>query len=153
MPLSRSIDILLATAVSLVLVFLVLIKGDPLYLGAWYYFVVPLVILGSCFALRVPPLFLFGASLAIAITLLAVMSVNWRAARPEGLLGLGHLFSMPGAFAGALFTAVFIKRIDKIHLASAFGFGFVSLLAGYFINQLVVCNTVMWCGPLSLPIK
>lgn len=31
--------------------------------------------------------------------------------------------------------------------------GLSSLLIGYFINQVIICNTVMWCGPLSLPIK
>ncbi len=153
MPISRLIDVSLAALVVLALVFLVLIKGDPLYLGVWYYLAVPVIIVGTCAAFRVAPLFLLGSSFAIAITFLSIMSVNWRAARPEGLLGLGHLFSLPGAFVGVLIAMAIVKRKATITVFAAFLFGFVGLLAGYFINQLVVCNTVMWCGPLSLPIK
>ena len=99
------------------------------------------------------PLFLFDAASATAISMLAVMSVNWNATRPEGLLGLGHLFSLPGAFIGVLVTAIVAKKKVATHPFVLFLFGFGGLLVGYFLNQLVVCNTVMWCGPLSLPLK
>ena len=81
------------------------------------------------------------------------MSINWNATRPEGLLGLGHLFSLPGAFIGVLVTAIVARKKAATHPFVLFLFGFVGLLVGYFLNQLVVCNTVMWCGPLSLPLK
>ncbi|MGA4321772.1 hypothetical protein [Ectopseudomonas hydrolytica] len=153
MHISRSNDILLAAIVSLAVVWLALINGDALYLGIWYYFAVPIVILGACAALNPAPLFLTGTSLGIAISLLCVMSVNWGASRPEGLLGLGHLFSLPGAIISAILTASLVKRKFGNRPLMALSLGLSGLLIGYFINQIIVCNSVMWCGPLSLSAK
>lgn len=81
------------------------------------------------------------------------MVVNWRASRPEGLLALGHLFSLPGAVVGALIAAVLLRRHASTGPAFALIIGFAGVVVGFFINQLLVCNTVMWCGPLSHPLK
>jgi len=150
---SRSNDIFLAAFISLAVIFLTLIKGDALYLGIWYYFTVPAVILSLCAAIRPAPFFLTGASLGIAITLLCVMSVNWSSSHPEGLLGLGHVSSLPGAIIGVLLAAVTAKRKNITLPYTSLSMGLGGLLIGYLINQTVVCNTVMWCGPLSMPIK
>jgi hypothetical protein len=150
MQASRAVDAKLAIAASLPLPIVVLLNGDPLYLGLWYYLVLPAGILGLCAAFRVKPLFLLGTAFAIAVTLLAVMSVNWLATRPEGLLGLGHIFSLPGAVIGSAASALLTRRNASFQPASTLLLAFFGLLCGYFINQLVVCNTVMWCGPLSL---
>ena len=153
MTFTRILDTTLAIATALALVGLIILKSDALYVGLWYYIAVPVVILGACTALRPAPLFLFGAASATAISMLAVMSINWNATRPEGLLGLGHLFSLPGAFIGVLVTAIVARKKAATHPFVLFLFGFGGLLVGYILNQLVVCNTVMWCGPLSLPLK
>jgi hypothetical protein len=150
---TRTLDASLAIAVALAMLVLVIIKGDALYLGLWYYIAVPVVVLGTCAAFRPAPLFLFGAAFAIAISMLALMSVNWRAASPEGLLGLGHIFSLPGAFVVVLGTAFVARKKQMVRPFAAFLLGLGGCGGGYFINQLVVCNTVMWCGSLSLPIK
>lgn len=153
MPVSRSDDMFLAVFISLLVIFLSWIKGDALYLGIWYYITVPAVILSLCAVIRPAPLFLTGASLGIAITLLCVMSVNWSSSRPEGLLGLGHVFSLPGAIVGVLLAAVAAKKnhVRLYYISLLMGLG--GLLVGYLINQVVVCNTVMWCGLLSIPVK
>lgn len=153
MQILRVNDIFLAVVLSLAVVWLAFVKGDALYLGIWYYFAVPIVILGACAALRPTPLFLTGTSFGIAITLLCVMSINWGASRPEGLLGLGHVFSLPGAIIGAVLAASLAKRKFENKPFTALLLGLSSLLIGYFMNQVVICNTVMWCGPLSLSIK
>jgi hypothetical protein len=150
---SRSNDILLATFISLGVTFLALIKGDALYLGIWYYLAVPAIILSLCATLRPAPLFLTGASLGIAITLLCVMSVNWKSSNPEGLLGLGHVSSLPGAIIGVIIAALIAKKKIIEFPYTSFSMGLGGLLVGYLINQTIVCNTVMWCGPLSIPIK
>ena len=150
---SRSNDIFLAALISLLVIFITITKGDALYLGVWYYLTVPAIILTLCAAIRPAPLFLTGASLGIAITMLCVMSVNWNSSHPEGLLGLGHVSSLPGAIVGVLLAAVTAKK-KSINLPyTSFSMGLCGLLVGYFINQTIVCNTVMWCGPLSMPIK
>ena len=150
---SRSNDIFLSALISLAVIFVTLIKGDALYLGTWYYFAVPAIILSLCAAIRPAPLFLTGASLGIAITLLCVMSVNWSSSQPEGLLGLGHVSSLPGAIIGVLLAAVKAKKKHITLPYTSLSIGLGGLLIGYLINQIVVCNTVMWCGPLSMPIK
>jgi hypothetical protein len=148
---SRTLDATLAATVALCLSVVALFVGDPLYVGFWYYLVVPAVALGLAAAFRAKPLFLFGTSLAVTITLIAYMSINWRATRPEGLLALGHLCSLPGAGVGIVLGALSAKRVQRpivVLLLSLLG-----LLSGFFINQLIVCNTVMWCGPLSMDIR
>lgn len=153
MTFTRTLDASLAIAIALAMAILIIIKGDALYLGLWYYIVVPVVVLGVCAAFRPAPLFLFGAAFAIATSMLALMSVNWLAARPEGLLGLGHILSLPGAFVVVLGTAFVARKKQITRPFAAFLLGLGGYGGGYFINQLVVCNTLMWCGPLSLPIK
>ena len=150
---SRANDTFIATFISLIVIFISLTKGDALYLGTWYYFTVPAIILSLCAIIKPAPLFLTGASLGIAITILCVMSVNWNASRPEGLLGLGHIFSLPGAIIGVLLAAKKARGqfIQLPYTSLSMGLG--GILIGYLINQTIICNTVMWCGPLSLTIK
>lgn len=149
----RKLDAALSIAIALTMLIVVLFKGDALYLGLWYYLTVPIVVLGICAAFQIAPFFLFGTSIAIAISMLALMSVNWRATSPDGLLGLGHLFSLPGAFVGALAVAFFARKLAVANPFFTFLLGVAGFGVGYFVNQLLVCNTVMWCGLLSLPIK
>jgi hypothetical protein len=153
MTATRTLDATLATAVALATLILVLAKDDALYLGLWYYVAVPIGVLGICAAFQLAPFFLFGTSFAVASSMLAVMSVNWTASRPEGLLGLGHLFSLPGAFVGAIAAAFITRKRQVANPFLAFLLGVAGFGTGYFLNQLLICNTVMWCGPLSLPIR
>ena len=146
---SRKFDIGLAAAIATVVPIVVLRVGDPLYIGIWYYLLVPAATVSLGAILRAKPPFISGASFAVAITFLAYMSVNWRAARPEGLLALGHLFSLPGAGIGLMFGAFLSTRSWSSVSALLLGIG--GLLGGFLINQVVVCNTIMWCGPMSWP--
>ena len=153
MAISRTMDALLAALCAAAVLALVSIKGDALYVGLWYYLLVPLVILGLSARLKPQPLFLLGASIALSITFVFYLRINWQASRPEGLLGLGHLFSLPGALIGSLIVARAMKYSSSVSCLSSGFMGFGSLGLGYFANQLLVCNTVFWCGPLSLPLK
>ena len=78
------------------------------------------------------------------------MSVNWLGTRPEGLLGLGHLSSLNGALLVVLGAAFAARRKEISSPLTCFLLGFGGLGVGYFVNQLVVCNTLMWSGHLSL---
>ena len=147
---SSALDAIYAAIIGLLVVIIVLVKGDALYMGLWYYFLVPVVIVGIGAALRAKPMFIFGTSLAIAITLISYMSINWCASRPDGLLGLGHLFSLPGAVVGVIIAAILLKRRTTTSLFVAFLFGLIGLLSGFFVNHLIICNTVLYCGQLSL---
>jgi hypothetical protein len=109
---------------------------------------IPAFIVGTGLLMKAPPPYLTGASLTVAAAYLVYMMVNYTATQPEGLLGLGHLFSVPGGAIGHLLGIVLARRravAVPILTLGALGWGL-----GFFLNQLVVCNTVMYCGPLSL---
>lgn len=138
-------DLLSATAVSAVPLAVVLSVGDAMFLGLAYYIIVPALLLAACHALRAAPYFRTGAAVALALSYVPFMAYNLQAARPEGLLGLGHVFSMPGLFALALFGAWRSAR-DPAGAALALTVGFLITLAGFALNLVVVCNTMLYCG-------
>lgn len=146
---SYSLDLKLAASVVAAVLVLVLFKGDALYLTIGYYVLVPLAFLWPCAAVRVKPPFLLGVSLALSISLIAYSAINWRAARPEGLLVLGHLFSLPGSAFGVAVAIIFLLRSTSSSLLVAFAFGFTGTAVGFLVNQLLVCNSLMWCGRWS----
>jgi uncharacterized membrane protein YGL010W len=150
MTIFRKVDAAILLSVSLMPAVVQLLFGDPLYVGVWYYLVVPTAAIAIGVMARAKPLFLLGTSLAVSVTLLIYVAVSLSLARPEGLLALGHLFSLPGAAAGTLIGAFLARRLSTP--ISVLALGFAGTLVGFFLNQLVVCNTVMWCGALSLPI-
>ena len=139
------LDMTLAIAVTLALPVAPLLAGDSLYVGIWYYLAVPAAALGLGLILRSPPFFLTGSVIASALTLTIYILLNRQQA--EGLLVLGHLFSLPGAAAGLLLAGLVSKA--KRSLPLSFCLGLFGLLIGFLLNQLVICNWVMWCGPLS----
>lgn len=149
MPSTHFFDIALSVLVVLGLGALVAVKGDALYVGAWYYTVIPFVIIGLCALLKPKPFFLLGASLGLAATYVVYLAINWRSEDPEGLLALGHLFSLPGALIAVLAVASRSRHRNSVTPIMGFAYGAGGLITGFCINQLVVCNTLMWCGPFS----
>jgi len=150
MKISRNTDAAVALLVAFMVGVAQLLYGDQLYMGAWYYFVVPAAAIAIGVMARAKPLFLLGTSLAVSVTLLIYASINLTLARPEGLLALGHLFSLPGAAAGTLIGAFLSRRLRRP--ISVLALGFTGTLVGFFLNQLVVCNTLMWCGAISIAV-
>lgn len=127
-----------------------MIAGDSLYVGIWYYFAVFFTTICIASFFKPIPYFQTGAAIGIAITFLAYLYINWSSSRPEGLLGLGHLFSLPGAAFGLIISAISLKRTPTKTFRIGFLFGLLGVLIGFSINQLLVCNTLMWCGSLSI---
>jgi hypothetical protein len=136
MELSNRQDATIATAISLVAPLIVLTVGDPLYIGLWYYLVIPAFVIGLGVLLDAPPPYVAGASLAAAVSLLGYMSINMFAARPEGLLGLGHLFSLPGAVIGYFVAMRFAKRSSR--LPAILALGFLGWAVGFVINHFLL---------------
>lgn len=151
MEITRRQDFAFAVAAALPLPAIAWLAGDPLFIGPWYYLAVSAGAIGLAAMLRGRPPFLSGVSCAATITLLAYMAINWHAARPEGLLGLGHLASLPGAGMGIVVGAI-LARWHRGGVA-IFLCGLLGLLGGFLLNQLAVCNTLIWCGPLSWPMR
>lgn len=144
---SRMHDAGVAIAISLLLPAFVLLRGDPLYFGLWYYLAVPAGVLIIAALARARPRFMTGAALATALTFVPWMAVNLGNVRQEGLIGLGHLSSLPGIAVGALVTALFARRAG-LRPATGFLLGSVGVLLGDAINTAVTCNTMIECGGL-----
>ena len=126
---------------------LVLIVGDIMYIGIWYYLAIPIAAFIVTAFFKPSSFFLTGIGLAIFITYIPYYWRNLTATNLEGLLGLGHLSSLPGLFIGIIFSAVYLKSKNKSVYFTA-GFGFSVSLMGYAINQLIICNSLMYCGSL-----
>lgn len=142
-------NLYLSILISMTVPILVLGIGDGMYVGLWYYFAVPLVILGVSAAFKLTSSFYTGVSTAIAISFIIYLNINWTAERPDGLLGLGHIFSLPGAFLLVMITAYLLKRKNNRLPAQNLILGFFSFALGFFLNQIVLCNSLMYCAVLS----
>ena len=150
MTMTSRLDLKLFVATAFSVLLIVSVFGDALYVGTWYYIVVPAVAALLFWPFKPPPLYRLGISFGLLITFVTYLCINYFSARPEGLLGLGHLFSLPGAAVGIVISAYLANRSPRLTLQGAFIMGLAGILSGFFINQLIVCNTVMWCGVLSV---
>ena len=142
-------DLVLSLLVIALVLSVVITFGDALYAGLWYYLLVLTVGLIAVTFFKPPALYHFGVTIGLALTLLFYLSVNYTADKPEGLLGLGHLYSLPGALMGSMIIAY---RLKEATLWKGFVCGFVAILVGFVISQLLVCNALMWCGPFSISV-
>ena len=137
--------------ISLTSITIVLLYGDALYFGIWYYIAIPLVAFLLTLPLKPNKYFLTGISLAIQLTIITYLYINLSAERPEGLLGLGHLFSLPGLAAGIIASSIYIKNKHKKQY-TMLSIGFIGAISGFIINQLIICNTLMHCGNVMSPL-
>jgi len=145
-------DRILFISISLISIFTVLIIGDVLYIGLWYYIAIPFVAYLLTLPFKPKQYFLTGVSLVILLTYIPYFYHNLFAARPEGLLGLGHFFSLPGLAVGILLAGLYLKK-KSLSSISLFTIGFIVTLLGFLTNQLIVCKTVIYCGNLIWPLS
>ena len=144
-------DRILFIAISLISIVTVLVVGDALYIGLWYYIAIPLVAYLLTLPFKPKQFFLTGISLAILLTYIPYFYHNLFAERPEGLLGLGHLFSLPGLAVAIVLVSLYLKA-KTLSPILLFTISFIGALFGYLINQFIVCNTVIYCGSLIWPV-
>lgn len=139
----------ITTAIAIAfLMAITLTKGDILFIGHWYYTSVFVVIFILSTLIKTKPLFISGAIFAAGLTFGVYIRANWTPSATNDLLGLGHIFSLPGAFIGLLFTGA-ISRLSKYYKpALAFTTGFLGFGIGFLVNQVVLCSTVLACGVL-----
>lgn len=125
--------------------------ADPLYTGLGYLIAVPAVTLVHGLILRTPALFLTGTTGTAIATLLAYMKIMSGLDHTEGMLALGHMFSMPGMLVGAGVSAWLLRYRLRTRLPwIVAGIGVLGTALGFMVVQMVVCNTVMFCRSLSL---
>jgi hypothetical protein len=125
--------------------------ADPLHIGSGYLVAVPMATLVMGLLLRAPALFLTGTTAGALATLVIYLHILSRLAPSDGLAGLGHLFSLPGLLAGAGVSAWLLRYRVKAQLPwLVAGIGFLGVAAGFMASQVLLCNTLMYCGALSL---
>ncbi|MFJ2692791.1 hypothetical protein [Pseudomonas sp. NPDC087336] len=128
--------------------------ADPLHAGSWYLFSVPLATLLLGVILRVPALFLTGTTVAAIVSLLIYMKIMLSLSRPEGLLVLGQLFSMPGMLLGTGVSAWLLRYRVKATLSwLVAGIAFLGAAIGFMIAQMILCSTLMYCSALSFGVR
>lgn len=135
----------IAIAAALTVTFM---KGDVLFIGQWYYASVFLAIFVLSAAIKTKPLFISGAVFAAAVTFVVYLRANWAPSTAEGLLALGHLFSLPGAAIGLFITGVISRYTKSRRPALAFTTGVLGFATGFLVNQVAICGSVMACGVL-----
>jgi hypothetical protein len=127
-------DLAVATGIALLLLVIVLGTGDPLQFGLWYYLVIPALMIGFGVFLGAPPPYLSGASLAAALSLLVARG----AADLGGLVGLGHLFSLPLALAGYVIGVIFARRV--VGGMAILALGCLGWGGGFLLTQMLMCR-------------
>jgi hypothetical protein len=139
-------DLKISTLLIAISLAAVVIAGDHLFIGVWYYALVLSlgVILGL--VLRPRPLFLTGVVIALDVTLWIYAQHNASPSNQEGLLVLGHIFSLPGAAVGLIASAVLIRRWQSLSETVVLMISIAGVLLGFALAQLAVCNTLMYCG-------
>lgn len=143
----RTDAIITAMAIAIVLA-ITLTKGDVLFIGHWYYASVFLGIFILSAIVKAKPLFISGAILAAGLTFGIYIRANWVPSATNDLLALGHLFSLPGAAIGLLTTGIINRFSQHYRPALAFAAGTLGFGVGFLMNQVLLCNTVLYCGAL-----
>lgn len=141
-------DSVIAIGIGFALLASTFVLGDPIYAGIWYYVAAWFALAGLVQLAKAPPLFTSGAAVALAASFLFYWAWQASLPLPDGLLGLGHLFSLPGLGIAAV-TAAVLARQRMMRPWAAFAAGALACCAGFAIAQLVVCRSVMYCGALS----
>ncbi|MCY1410284.1 hypothetical protein D9M71_256500 [compost metagenome] len=131
-----------------VLVYLILgVKGDLLFVGMWYCFSFPaFLFLLAAFFKPVSP-FCSGVSVGTCITFLFYFYRAWNSGPADGLLGLGHVFSVPGILVGILMAGILQRHLKGA--LQRFSVSLFMVLIGFFFAQIALCNSVLWCGPFT----
>jgi hypothetical protein len=129
------------------------VGASPLHIGIGYLVEVPVAALVPGLILKAPALFLTGTTATAVATLLIYMKIMSSLDHTEGMFALGHVFSVPGILVGAGVSAWLLKYRVKASLPwIVAGIGFLGASLGFTVAQMIVCNTLMYCGALSFGI-
>jgi hypothetical protein len=129
----------------------VIAAGDSLHTAYLYPVIAPIVALEICSWRKPRSFYLSGVALVIYLTLFGYLSFNWFSANPEGFLVVGHFLSLPGLVIGAI--ALSLRDRPTNGPAASLLLGATGSSIGFLLAQGVVCNTVMYCGVLSLSFR
>ncbi|MFJ4373325.1 hypothetical protein ACIP1T_11955 [Pseudomonas japonica] len=121
--------------ISAIVPLIILIYGDYLYIGIWYYLVIPLAAWLIAIWLGSRTGFMSGLAIALALEYILFLQFNWRAEHQEGMVGIVHFFSLPGAVLGMVSCAYLLKRISTSSWLVVLLLSCVSVLIGFTLAQ------------------
>jgi hypothetical protein len=108
----------------------------------------PLVTIAMLLAGKPLPLYITGVALAyfLSYTLYIVIDTIW----PRDMVGMDHWLAAPGALIGAIAALILLKKSRSPTQIKALAFGLTGTLTGFIVANEFFCNTVTYCGPLSV---
>lgn len=122
-------DIQVACFISAVAPIIVMLNGDYLYIGLWYYFLLPAIIVGANYFLRIASGICSGMALALQVSFF--LFFYWQQQINQGLLGLIHIcFLLPGAIISSIAGLVLLKKNPMLTMLNGFAYGFFSFAIG-----------------------
>lgn len=130
-------DVALATVLMVPVAAYALLRGDPIYIGVWYYPAILACVLALAWLCAARPWFRTGACVGQLVTLAPYWALNLGAARPEGLLGVHHLYGLIGAGIGLLLTAGYVRARAKSGVSAGL-LGLAGCVAGFFVYNLLM---------------
>ncbi len=114
--------------------------------NATFYWVQQLAVIALLLIFRPRPAIISGVAFALALYLAAFGAWVFTRTHRESMSWLGYIFSLPGALVGGIIIAVWLRRRPTLQPLVAACISASAVLIGIFINQAVVCGTVMYCA-------
>ena len=145
-------DKLIFFTIATITISFVLLSGDVLYIGLWYYIAIPAAAYLICLPFKTEKYFLSGIAVAIVLSYSPYIIHNLFNDRAEGLSGLGHISSLPGLYSGIIVGAIY-QQHHKTNKLILFIIGLCVSLIGFLTNQFIICNTLLYCKTLIWPLS
>ncbi len=112
-----------------------------------WYWVPQAIVISLLFIFKFRLAIIAGAILALTIDLaLYEIWTNLSKGPMVANVWIGYLFTIPGAFVGALLYGLKIKNETSISYKKVIINSAISTIIGIGIIQLILCSTVIYCG-------
>lgn len=113
-----------------------------------HFFIFPSTTIAILAAAKLRPLYASGISFAyfISYALYIFIDIFWA----RDMIGLDHWLAAPGALAGATVALLLLKKQKTPTQTRSFLFGLTGTLTGFLLTNAVFCNTLTYCGPISI---
>lgn len=129
-------DIQTACFISAAAPTIIILNGDYLYIGLWYYLLLPALLIGANYLFKTTAYVCSGMALALQLSFF--MFFYWQHQINQGLLGLIHLcFLLPGAATSSIAGFILLKKSSVLATINGFAYGFCSFAIGATAGMVV----------------
>jgi hypothetical protein len=144
---NESFVLLLCLVLGVVVAAVLAPKGEYFFMNFAFYWIPQIVVVGILVPFSSRPAVVSGAAIILSVYLVVYgIWLTLTKTDDAGLAWLGYLFSLPGGAIGAEVGANFIKKNNFQRAMVVGAFAAASTTFGLVANQLIICNTVMYCG-------